>query len=85
MLNLALLGCGRIGQVHARSISQLGGRARLVAVSDTYEPAAQELATATGAEIRSSAQIMQSDDVDAVIIGTPTDTHYQLIHDAGGH
>ena len=82
MLNLALLGCGRIGQVHARSISQLAGSARLVAVADAYEPAAQELATATGAEVRSSAQIMQSSDIDAVIIGTPTDTHYQLIHEA---
>ena len=82
MLNLALLGCGRIGQVHARSISQLADKARLVAVADAYEPAAQELAAASGAEVRSSAQIMQSDDVDAIIVGTPTDTHYQLIHDA---
>ena len=82
MLNLALLGCGRIGQVHARSISQLADKARLVAVADAYEPAAQELAAASGAEVRNSAQIMQSDDVDAIIIGTPTDTHYQLIHDA---
>ena len=82
MLNLALLGCGRIGQVHARSISQLADKARLVAVADAYEPAAQELAAASGAEVRSSAQIMQSNDVDAIIVGTPTDTHYQLIHDA---
>ena len=82
MLNLALLGCGRIGQVHARSISQLADKARLVAVADAYEPATQELAAASGAEVRSSAQIMQSNDVDAIIVGTPTDTHYQLIHDA---
>ena len=82
MLNLALLGCGRIGQVHARSISQLADKARLVAVADAYEPSAQELGAASGAEVRNSAQIMQSDDVDAIIIGTPTDTHYQLIHDA---
>ena len=54
----------------------------MVAVADAYEPAAQELATATGAEVRSNAQIMQSSDIDAVIIGTPTDTHYQLIHEA---
>lgn len=82
MLKLALLGCGRIGQVHARSIGQLAGKARLVAVADAYEPAAQELAAASGAEVRSSAQIMENNDIDAVIIGTPTDTHYQLIHEA---
>ena len=70
MLKLALLGCGRIGQVHARSISQLADKARLVAVADAYEPAAQELAAASGAEVRSSAQIMQSNDVDAVIVGS---------------
>jgi myo-inositol 2-dehydrogenase/D-chiro-inositol 1-dehydrogenase len=81
MLNIGLLGCGRIGQVHARSIARLGN-ARLVAVADAFPQAAENLAAQTGAAVRSSSEIIASADIDAVIIGTPTDTHYDLIHAA---
>ncbi len=81
MLNIGLLGCGRIGQVHAASIARLN-HARLVAVADAVPDAAAALAARTGAEVRSSDAIIASDDVDAIIIGTPTDTHYDLIHAA---
>ena len=81
MLNIGLLGCGRIGQVHARSIARLDN-ARLVAVADAFPEAAEALAQKSGAAVRSSEAIIASDDVDAVIIGTPTDTHYDLIHAA---
>jgi myo-inositol 2-dehydrogenase/D-chiro-inositol 1-dehydrogenase len=36
----------------------------------------------TGAEVRSAEAILAADDIDAVVIGTPTDTHYDLIHGA---
>ncbi|UWR21875.1 inositol 2-dehydrogenase [Sulfitobacter sp. S190] len=78
-MKLAILGCGRIGQVHARSLSRLDG-ARLVAVSDAIPAAAEKLATATGAKLMSSDAIIADDMIDAVIICTPTDTHYDLIH-----
>jgi myo-inositol 2-dehydrogenase/D-chiro-inositol 1-dehydrogenase len=81
MLNIGLLGCGRIGQVHARSISRLDN-GKLVAVSDAFPTAAESLAVQTGADVRSSDEIIASADIDAVIIGTPTDTHYDLIHAA---
>ncbi|MFT6447210.1 MAG: myo-inositol 2-dehydrogenase/D-chiro-inositol 1-dehydrogenase [Sulfitobacter pontiacus] len=56
--------------------------AQLVAVSDAFARNAQDLATQTGAQVRSSDEIIASGDIDAVIICTPTDTHYDLIHAA---
>jgi myo-inositol 2-dehydrogenase/D-chiro-inositol 1-dehydrogenase len=81
MLRIGLLGCGRIGRVHAASIMRLPDAA-LVAVSDAYAQNALDLATQTGAQVRSSDAIIESDDIDAIIICTPTDTHYDLIHAA---
>ena len=81
MLNIGLLGCGRIGVVHAGSIARLDG-ARVTAVSDAVPAAADALAAKTGAQVLDSGELIASPEVDAVIIGTPTDTHYDLIHAA---
>ncbi|WP_299970536.1 inositol 2-dehydrogenase [uncultured Roseobacter sp.] len=81
MLRIGLLGCGRIGKVHAMSIARLE-TARLVAVADAVPAAATALATATGAEARSSAEVIAASDVDAVVIASPTDTHFDVIHAA---
>ena len=81
MLRIGLLGCGRIGQVHAMSILRVP-TAQLVAVADAFPASAQALAEKSGAQVRSVDAIMASDDIDAVIICTPTDTHYDLIHAA---
>ncbi|MEM8691345.1 MAG: inositol 2-dehydrogenase [Pseudomonadota bacterium] len=81
MLKLGLLGCGRIGAVHAKSIQRLPNAA-LVAVSDAQPEAAEAMANANGADVRDSKDLARSADIDAVIIGTPTDTHFDLIHSA---
>lgn len=78
MLRIGILGCGRIGQVHARSIKVLED-AQIVAVADAMPDAAQALAASTGAEVRDVAAILAATDVDAVIIGTPTDSHFDQI------
>jgi myo-inositol 2-dehydrogenase/D-chiro-inositol 1-dehydrogenase len=83
-LRIGLLGCGRIGQVHARSIRALDG-AEVVAVADAVPAAADTLAAQTGAAVREAEALLASDDVDAVVIGTPTDTHFDLIHGAAKH
>lgn len=77
-LNIAVLGAGRIGRVHARAIAATPG-ARLVAVADALPEAAAALAGAEGAAVRTVDQIAASADVDAVAICTPTDTHADLI------
>ncbi|MBO9425651.1 inositol 2-dehydrogenase [Labrenzia sp. R4_1] len=81
MVRFGLLGCGRIGQVHARAI-QASADAKLVAVADAFDAPAQALAATTGAAVREAAAIIEGDDIDAVIIGTPTTTHFDLIHQA---
>jgi myo-inositol 2-dehydrogenase / D-chiro-inositol 1-dehydrogenase len=77
-LRLAVLGAGRIGQVHARAIAATGG-ARLTAVADPVAAAAEAVASGYGCEVRDVAAIEAAADVDAVVICTPTDTHAALI------
>ncbi len=81
MLKMGLLGCGRIGQVHARSIGQIDN-AQVTAVADAFAEPAQILAEKTGAQVLPANDLIECADVDAVVIGTPTDTHYELIHHA---
>lgn len=77
-VNIALLGAGRIGKVHAKAVASTEG-AELVAVADAFPDAAQALAKSSGARVSSIDEIADADDVDAVIICTPTDTHADLI------
>jgi myo-inositol 2-dehydrogenase/D-chiro-inositol 1-dehydrogenase len=78
MVRFGLLGAGRIGKIHGGNIA--GSReAELVAVADADPAAAKALAKATGAEVRSVAEIIKSGDIDAILVGTPTDTHADLI------
>ena len=75
---LALLGAGRIGKVHARAIAE-DKRAKLVAVADAFPEAARAIAEASGAAVKTIDEIEADQDIDAVIICTPTNTHADLI------
>lgn len=77
-VRFAVLGAGRIGKVHAGAIASNPG-ARIVAVADAMAPAAEALAAQAGAEVRDIDAIEAAEDVDAVVICTPTDTHADLI------
>lgn len=77
-VRFGLLGAGRIGKVHARAVAS-NRDAKLVAVADALQTAAQELADAYDAEVRTIDEIERSGDIDAVVICTPTDTHADLI------
>lgn len=81
MLRIGILGAGRIGQVHGRTLKHLDN-AQAVAVSDYFDEAAQRLANEHGAKVMTTDEIIASSDVDAVIIGTPTDTHFDIIQAA---
>ena len=78
MIRIGLLGAGRIGQVHAHAVSSVP-TAQLVAVADPISAAAKTVRDTYGCDIRTIKQILVSDDIDAVIICTPTDTHADLI------
>ena len=83
MLKVALLGAGRIGQVHAQSMSA-NRDCRVVAVGDANAEAARKLATQIGAEARSVDEIIADDAIDALLIATSTDSHSDLIERATG-
>jgi myo-inositol 2-dehydrogenase/D-chiro-inositol 1-dehydrogenase len=78
-LRFGILGCGRIGQVHARSLQSVPN-ARLVAVADIFPDAAQACAERYGVEVRDAKALISSSDIDAVVIATSTDTHYDMVH-----
>ena len=80
MVKFGLLGAGRIGKVHARTIAN-SGRASVAYVADAISEAATALAGEVGAKPASIEDILASD-VDAVLIATPTDTHADLIEQA---
>ena len=81
MLNVALLGAGRIAGVHATAITTNPG-SRLVAVSDINTEAAAKLATQYGAEVRTTDAILADATINAVLIATSTDTQSDLIERA---
>ena len=82
MIGIAVLGCGRIGAMHAANIAA-HPRARLTAVQDINPAAAQAAANATGARVmNSAAEVFASPEVDAVLIATATDTHADLLEQA---
>ena len=81
MVRYGVLGAGRIGNVHAKTIAG-SGRASVAYVADAIPEAAQKLAAAVGAKAASVEEIIAAKDVDAILIGTPTDTHADLIEQA---
>lgn len=78
MLNVGLLGAGRIAGVHATAISSHPG-SRLVAVSDINMAAAEKIAAQYGAKARDTSAILEDSTIDAVLVATSTDTHSDLI------
>jgi len=81
MLRIGILGCGRIGKVHARSAMQ-NSRCKVMAVADAHPQAARALADGSGARVQLADEIIASPDIDAVIICSPTDTHADYIEAA---
>ena len=79
-LRIAVIGVGRIGRMHAELLAR---RVPGAAVSALYD-AHTESARSVGEELRvpvagSVAELLASDDTDAVAICTSTDTHAELI------
>ncbi len=82
MLRIAVLGCGRIGRMHAANVAA-HPRARLASVYDLHRPSAEEVAARHGVAVAASAEAVFADrEVDAVLIATATPTHADYIEQA---
>ena len=77
-VKMAVIGAGRIGQIHATNAAQNPG-VQLVGIADAIPAAAQQLASALGTKLISVEQIFSDASIDAVLIGASTDTHADLI------
>lgn len=76
---IAVLGCGRIGRVHADSAVS-SDRAELTWVFDPVGAAAQEVGMRCGAAWTTEVdEVLAAADVDAVVVASPTPTHIDLL------
>lgn len=79
MVAIAVLGCGRIGRMHARNLAR-HSRGKLVSVFDIVPESASQAAGELGVTAaRSVEEILNDSKVKAVLIATSTDTHVPLI------
>jgi predicted dehydrogenase len=78
VLSVAIIGAGRIGQIRAGVIRR-SERDRLVAVADIDQARGEKLAAGTSAQLYSDwTQMVRRDDVDAVVVCTPTKFHVDV-------
>ncbi|MCY4244927.1 MAG: Gfo/Idh/MocA family oxidoreductase [Gammaproteobacteria bacterium] len=74
-LRFALIGAGRIGALHAANLAATPG-VRFVSVFDSDSKAAEKVAASYGAAVTSTAdEIFDANQIDAVLIASPTATH----------
>lgn len=83
-MRIGLFGAGRIGDRHARTVANHLTGAELAAICDVDFDAARQLAERTGCEFATAdpADILNDPSIDAVIIGSSTDSHAPLIEAA---
>ena len=79
-LRIAVLGCGRIGQMHAELLARRVPGATVSFVYDAVPEASASVGARLGIPVASSVdEILVSDQVDAVAICSSTDTHVELM------
>ena len=79
MINIALLGAGRIGKMHAEIINA-HPKARLQFVYDVNSNSAKQVSEENNSEVVSSAEeAINSEKVDALLIASATPTHTKFI------
>ena len=83
-VNIGLIGCGRIGQLHAANVATKVPNAELVCVSDYYEEAARRIAKRYHVPMACTDynDLISHADVHAILVCSPTDTHADIIRAA---
>lgn len=75
-----VIGTGRIGKLHVENINRLVAGARVIAVADVMMEASRAWAEAEGLPYiyDDYHDLLKNEEVDAVIIATPTNTHAEV-------
>lgn len=83
-VKIGIIGAGRIGKVHAENLAMRIPNAEVVAVADVFEDAVQQLAKRLNISTATSNHhdLLNNSDIDAVVIGSSTDTHAQFTIEA---
>ncbi|MCK8824216.1 inositol 2-dehydrogenase [Fuchsiella alkaliacetigena] len=86
-VRVGVIGMGRQGKIHSKNLAYKISDAELVCVAEIYLDEAKEWAEAEGlaADIdmyKDYRQVLEREDVDAVIVASSTDTHAQVVKDA---
>jgi myo-inositol 2-dehydrogenase / D-chiro-inositol 1-dehydrogenase len=77
-MKVAVIGAGRIGQIHAKNVAEMAGL-QLVAVHDAIDTSANALAEKLNAKAVSLEAILSDKAIEVVMICSPTDSHADII------
>ena len=81
MINVAIVGLGRMGEIYARTISTEIREARVLAAVEPNDAARESFRTRFGVPhgFASIEDALALNDLDAVIVASPTSTHHDVI------
>jgi len=87
MLSIALIGCGKLGRLHAETLARHAPGARLAAVVDPVRACAEDAAAqADGAVIAEAPDaVLRNEGIDAVVIASPSAFHAATVIEAARH
>lgn len=80
-LKIGLIGAGRMGKVYANTLAFTVSEVELVAVADPLETALDEVSSRFGIKkkYKDYRDLLNSKDVEAVVVSSPTGTHAEVI------
>jgi inositol 2-dehydrogenase len=83
-IRMGLIGAGRMGATFAHHLINTIAEAELLAIADAHGKTAGDVAARYGVESTYSDynQLLERDDIDAVVIASPTNTHAEIIQAA---
>lgn len=83
-IKLGIIGAGRVGRLHANTLTTRIPSAKVLAVADIFEEAAKSAAADNGIPdfTTDPSELIGSGDLDAVVICSSTDTHCRFIIEA---
>src|SRR5699024_1975662 len=83
-LNVGVIGLGRLGSLYAEYLEYQISRSSVIAVTDVDDKRAQEIGDKLNIQHRFSdyRDMLELDELDAIVITTPTSTHKDIVIDA---